>query len=556
MLAAGVMSAYGQTAKTDAFIDKALKGPKSGRIQVIVQSEKPLTVADEVKLGKLGGFVYRRLPIVRSTAIDLPAKNLEKVLSLNFVQRASEDVSVKKNDAFTVSSSGANVAWNSYNATGKGVGVAILDSGIRPDNDFSGSWLIDSRVIANVNFSKDTLFANDLCGHGTHVAGIVAGNGKSSSGSLYFNTYYGIAPEANLVNVRVLDGTGGGTVSNVIAGIQWVVNNRKLLNIRVLNMSLSHPIGESYKTDPLCQAVEYAWKSGIVVVCAAGNEGRQNATPTDGVDNGGWGTNYGSIQSPANSPYVITVGAMRAGEGNRSTDQIATYSSRGPSRLDFVAKPDIVAAGNRIVSVLADGGYLDRTYGDINGVPWSEYMRGNRAGMSHEYFRMSGTSMAAPVVSGAAALMLQLQPNLSPDTVKARLMASADKWRSANGSYDLFSYGAGYLNIPNALKSKLIVKTYATSPTTYRDSYGHVVMNIEAGGTGDQGSTGDNGRAMWGTAVAESDVYGSGATSPTGAVSAPDERAMWGTAVWTDVNSNSVNQAGVDLTSIAFKGDK
>ena len=130
---------------------------------------------------------------------------------------------------------------------------------------------------------------DDCCGHGTHVAGIIAGNGATSTGSQYYRTFYGIARNANLVSVRVLDQNGQGSVSTVISGLQWVVANKAKYNIRVINLSLGHPVGESYTTDPLCQAVEAAWKAGIVVVCAAGNNGRANAAQHRGRGQRGLG---------------------------------------------------------------------------------------------------------------------------------------------------------------------------------------------------------------------------------------------------------------------------
>jgi serine protease AprX len=160
------------------------------------------------------------------------------------------------------------------------------------------------------------------------------------------------------VNVRVLDANGGGTVSTVLSGIQWVIQNRSKDNIKVLNLSLGHPVGESYTTDPICQAVEAAWRAGIVVVCAAGNSGRMDAVE-DQPDNEGWGTAYGSIQCPGNDPYVITVGATKSMDGKRADDKIATYSSRGPSRLDLICKPDLVAPGNKVVSLDVNNSTLD-----------------------------------------------------------------------------------------------------------------------------------------------------------------------------------------------------
>jgi len=539
--AAGLAGA--QTAQVDSFVKSTLSAKPTGRVGVILKTATPLSKADEAKLGSLGAYVYRRLPIISSTAVNVPAKNLAKVLSLSFVQRASQDMQVQKTDAFTVGASGADTAWHTFGASGDGVGVAVLDSGIRHDLDFSDNYLTSDRIVAGVNFTTENTTTNDQCGHGTHVAGIIGGNGLSSSGWLFTQTYYGIAPKANLINVRVLNAQGGGTVSQVISGLQWVLNNKTRYGIRVVNMSLGHPVGESYKTDPLCQAAEAAWKAGLVVVCAAGNAGRMNSSPTAGADNGGYGTGYGSIQVPGNDPYVITVGAMKQVDGSRTHDTVATYSSRGPSRLDFIVKPDVVAPGNGIVSVLADDSYLDRTYSSTNGVAWAEYLRLPLPGLSHDYFRMSGTSMSAPVVSGAVALMLQAQPTLTPDTIKARLMVSADKWTTPTGSGDILSYGAGYLNIPAAMRSTIVATTYALSPTVSRLANGHVAMSEEQ-------------RAMWGTGLTDfRALWGTGTTPNGDAITAPDERAMWGTAVWTDSFVTSVYSTSVDLTATALKGD-
>ena len=222
----------------------------------------------------------------------------------------------------------------------------------------------NTRVVGNINFSSSNQDTNDSLGHGTHVAGIIAGNGSASSGTQLSPHLYGIAPSANLVNVRVLDNQGSGTVSNVIAGINWVVQNKAKYNIRVLNVSLGHPVYESYTTDPFNKAVQAAWKAGIVVVCSAGNNGRtgDNNTAYPG-DNEGFGTQYGTIQCPGNDPMVITVGAMKNMDGTKKGDKVATYSSRGPSRLDMVIKPDIMAPGNHVVATCADGSTLDNAYG-------------------------------------------------------------------------------------------------------------------------------------------------------------------------------------------------
>jgi len=263
----------------------------------------------------------------------------------------------------------------------------------------------------NQSFVPGNASANDQFGHGTHIAGLIAGNGSGSTGAQYSKTFEGIAPQANLINLRVLDQNGVGTDSAVIAAISTAISMKSTFNIRVLNLSLGRPIYESYKMDPLCHAVEAAWKSGIVVVVAAGNNGRYQAT------NG-----YGTITAPGNDPYVITVGAMKPmGTPTRVDDLMASYSSKGPTALDAIAKPDILAPGNLLVSLEAQGSTLYSEYPG-NQVPYRYYVKGGSGASSSAYFTLSGTSMASGVVSGVVADLLQKSPSLTPDQVKARLM--------------------------------------------------------------------------------------------------------------------------------------
>jgi serine protease AprX len=283
------------------------------------------------------------------------------------------------------------------------------------------------------------------------VAGIAAGDGAASGGKLS-----GIAPKANLINLRVLDDSGVGSDSAVMAAVSRAIELKDRYNIRILNLSLGRPVYETYRRDPLCQAVEAAWKAGMVVVVAAGNNGRNNTSGIQG---------YGTINSPANDPYVITVGAMKSMDTySRGDDLIASYSSKGPTAIDHIVKPDLVAPGNRVVSPIGAGSHtLARMYPQ------------NAVGGG--YFRLSGTSMAAPVVSGAAALLLEQDPALSPDQVKARLMKTATKAFPVHSfatdpgtgitygsTYDIFTIGAGYLDIHAALNDADSANEPAVSP--------------------------------------------------------------------------------------------
>ena len=261
--------------------------------------------------------------------------------------------------------------------TGKGIGVAVLDSGI-------SSHAALKNVVASVNFVTGTTGTADVFGHGTHVAGIIGGAATSVT-NLYAG---GIAPDANIINVRVLGADGSGSTSDVIAGMEWVIANRVRYNIRVINLSLGHPVTEPSATDPLCEEVEKATSLGIVVVAAAGNSGKT----ADGR------TVLGGIASPGNSPFAITVGALNTWQTTgRSDDSVTTYSSRGPTRYDLAVKPDVVAPGNKIVSLEAAGSYLSTNYSAL-------HVAGSG---TNAYARMSGTSMATPMVSGAVALLLQ-----------------------------------------------------------------------------------------------------------------------------------------------------
>jgi serine protease AprX len=227
--------------------------------------------------------------------------------------------------------------------TGKNVGVAIVDSGITPHTALTG------KVVANVSFVPGDPSVTDGYGHGTHVAGIVAGSATSVT-PLYDG---GIAPGVKLVNVRVLGNDGSGYVSDVIDGIEWVIAHKLQYNIRVINLSLGHPVMESCATDPLCQEVGKAAQAGIVVVAAAGNYGKSPEGNTI----------LGGIASPGNSPDAITVGALNTwSTAARSDDTVATFSSRGPTAYDLAIKPDLAAPGVKIVSLEAKDSMLATLY--------------------------------------------------------------------------------------------------------------------------------------------------------------------------------------------------
>jgi len=300
---------------------------------------------------------------------------------------------------------------------GRGVTVAVLDSGIAADPDLTSPA---NRILASVNFADGRL-TPDPGGHGTHVAGIIAGNGSRSAGE-----FVGIAPEANIVDVRVLDSRGSGRISSVVRGIEWVVAHRATYGIRIINLSLGAPVTASYRTDPLSAAVEIAWQRGLVVVAASGNTGPQRNT----------------VVSPGADPYVITVGATDdAGTITRGDDTLAPFSAWGSA--DGNAKPDLVAPGRRIVSLRVPGSALDSLFPDHIVI----------ARNGSTYLRLTGTSMATPIVSGAVALLLERRPDLTPDQVKAVLVGTTQPYGQDSGVAlpDAIADGSGLLDVAAAM---------------------------------------------------------------------------------------------------------
>ena len=424
-------------------------------------------------------------------------------------------------------------ATSTYTYGGGGIGVAIIDSGINPSVDLANED--SSRIVYSQSFVSGDSSTDDRYGHGTHVAGIVGADGSTSSGGNY--VVMGLARSVKLINLRVLDQNGVSTDSAVIAAIQRAIALKSTYNIRVINLSLGRPVTTSYKTDPLCQAVEAAWNAGIVVVVAAGNQGRYS--PTSG---------YGTILSPANDPYVITVGAMNTlATLSRTDDKMASYSSKGPTAIDHIVKPDLVAPGNRVISLLASNSSL------ASNLITAIISLVNGSNTTTQYLQLSGTSMAAPMVSGTVALMLQQTPSLTPDQVKAKLMLTASKnipaatcptgqtcptqaYKTTTATdpvlgtayttyYDIFTIGAGYLDSNKAVTTAITSTSTlsAVSPTaTFNSTTGAVT--VVNGSSVIWGSS-----VTWGTSV----IWGTSVLSGSS--------VTWGTSVIWGTNTTSAN---------------
>ena len=441
-----------------------------------------------------GGTVQAVHRSMRAITVRMPGRHVREL------SRRADVISISPNretrrtfsalESITGSLSG-NVRTYSSSASytgvdGSGIGIAVLDSGVMKSHDAFDNGL--NRVKRNVNMhnastanwgsttstvtslqpgssalaayeniiAADAETNHDPFGHGTHVASVAAGRYFTSQDSASPDIS-GIAPMANIYDVRVLDGLGSGTVSDALAGIEWVIYHAKEYNIRVMNLSLAGGSTESWLTDPLCVAVRNASAAGITVVVAAGNYGTKLGKE-----------NYGTIGSPGNDPSVITVGAVNfKGTTERSDDTVNNFSSRGPTRgalvdaagvrqVDNLLKPDLVAPGNKIIGAAATANdtlgwnFLGSFYRDYYVTPL-----GIQPTLKQTVMQMSGTSIAAPAVTGAVALMLQANPGLTPPLIKAILQYSAQPIPGAN----LLQQGAGLLNVDGAIRLARVLRT-------------------------------------------------------------------------------------------------
>jgi serine protease AprX len=350
--------------------------------------------------------------------------------------------------------------------TGSSMTVAVIDSGVQAGADFTG------RIVGSFDFTTGRgavrVMPTDGYGHGTHVAGLIGSSGAASLGK-----YAGVAPGIKILSLKVLDKEGSGKTSNVIAALEYAIATKDLYGTRIVNLSLGHPIFESAATDPLVQAVEAAVRSGLIVVVAAGNYGTNPQTGLQG---------YAGIASPGNAPSAITVGASNtAGTVSRADDRVATFSSRGPSWYDGLAKPDVVAPGFNLISNEVDGSTLAV---DHPALVVTE--NGGR------FLKLNGSSMATGVVSGLIAVLIESNnhgaytrwqdiqatlkrnqrtafpgvPALTPNAIKAMLQYTATPLRNADGVvYDALTQGTGEVNGLGALALAYYADTTKSSGT-------------------------------------------------------------------------------------------
>jgi hypothetical protein len=396
----------------------------------------------ERAVAAVGGRLERRLSVISGVSAMVPRAALSRLRATAGIQSVSLNATVRLAhavDGFDASADlgsmpttarivGATSYW-SAGFTGKGVDVALIDSGVVAVPGLA----TPGKIVDGPDLSFESELANlrhlDTYGHGTHMAGIIAGRDTSTLAlkpnelKNDHDNFIGIAPDARLVNVKVAGHSGATDVSQVIAGIDWVVQHRNTdgLNIGVLNLSFGTDGVQDYLVDPLAYAAEVAWHKGIVVVVAAGN--------------GGYGT--AKLNNPAYDPYLIAVGASDPkGTMASSDDVVASFSSTG----DGDRNPDFVSPGKSLVSLRAPGSYVDSTY------PLGR--------VGSRYFRGSGTSQAAAVVSGLAALLIQQRPGITPDQVKALLKGRAKTLPEADST----AQGSGMVFLDTSVLSAPLAK--------------------------------------------------------------------------------------------------
>jgi serine protease AprX len=450
---------------------------------------------------------------------NVPVGLLDDLANDAQIERLTYNHDVRRQDALSSYGVVANaldpthgIAQQLYPYTGARVRVAIVDSGFTmyPTADIS-----DDRI-SFVNFVDRNQLRHDGNGHGTHVAGIVAGSGAVSP-----KYGAGIAPGASVLSLKVLDDDGAGSIGSVLTALDWIYTHPDL-NVRVVNLSIGAPVTESYWTDPLALAAKALVGRGITVVAAAGNAG----TNADGQ------LQWGGVTAPGNAPWVLTVCAFSTnGTYDTADDTVAGFSSAGPTAIDFTAKPDICAPGVGIVS-LSDPGSTLYDRGTQASPSWLVGGGSTRFGLA-PYESLTGTSFATPIVSGAVALMLQANPSLTPNLVKAIMQYTA---RAKDGVSPL-KQGAGFLNVSEAVRLAAAFAHGGKTLSMPRSWAKHIIWGNQllTGGVIDPNANAWRAGVIWGSDFALN-----------------GDNIIWGTTCGQACDSMALRGANLDLDNIIW----
>jgi serine protease AprX len=498
----------------------------TGGTESVIVIEQPGRHEDAVQAAsRLGGTVGRRLSLIEEFTVDIARSAIPALRAAPAVASVAPNTTLQllgSDDLWggsgsagtmvrTVRAIEADDAWDDH-VTGAGIDVAVIDSGVAPVDGLAA----EGKVVNGPDLSFDLQAGSapyvDRFGHGTHIAGIIAGrdNAISPGHEPRDGEFAGVAPDARIVSVKVAGASGQTDVSQVIAAIDWVVQNRTSgdLNIRVLNLSFGTDGRQDYRIDPLAHAVEVAWRHGIVVVVAAGNAG-------EGLP---------GLVDPAYDPYVIAVAAEDTGGTSQvSDDRVPAWSSRG----DGTRNPDLIAPGVTIQGLRVPGSTIDRM------VPATT--------ADTRFLRGSGTSQAAAVVSGAVALLLSDRPDLSPDQVKAMLMSSARQLPDVGAD----AQGSGLINVHRALEAGAPTGTQGWDRSTGAGS-------LEA-------ARGSAHLALDGTTLAgERDIFGAAWDGPArGALAERGtswEDGAWNGQAWTGACWCATSWSGLSWSGLSWSG--
>jgi serine protease AprX len=504
-------------------------------VDVIVREATPSTDAAEALVEAVGGTVGERLVIIGGFTAEVPSARVSELeasdsvasvtlnTSLQLLGGGWEDASgIRKYQPRKYNGSLYNVAVNDtytaayWNAgyTGQGVDIALIDSGVVPVDGLTVAGKVVNGPDLSFESQNEDFRYLDTYGHGTHMAGIIAGRDTAVSGNPTLaakDHFVGMAPDARIVNVKVAGHDGATDVSQVIAAIDWVVQHRydNGMNIRVLNLSFGTDSSQDYTLDPLAFAVEQAWNAGIVVVVAAGNDG--NDSP---------------LRNPATDPFVITVGAADSHGGQNSHMQQTDFSSCG----DWTRPVDLLAPGESIVSLRNPGSHADDNYPE--------------ARVAGRWFLGSGTSQAAAVVSGAAAVIIEQRPDITPDQLKKLLADNATHL----GGADSLCRGAGLLNLWDSYLAE--TPSAAAAEQTHTPSTG--LGSLEASRGTDHVE--DNGVVLEG----EQDIFGNtwdGASwSTASAAGASWSGGEWNGASWSGASWSGASWSGASWSGASWSG--